>query len=541
MPYSTIETTYTGTNLFSVNFTLGYLDRDHVTARVNDEVDGGGSPVYRTITWVTDGTVSLSGTLTNGDTVKLTRTTPTDVVTHDYEDGEILTEANIDESFLQCIMIAHEALDGRFGTLQQDLNMGANKIVNMADAEDAQDAVTLAQLEDYTGNAPAYAAAAAASAAAAATSETNASTSETNAATSETNAAASADAAANALSGVQWAEVMKITTADSPYTVTDDMGGTLLVVDSSSGAVDIALPQIASAGEPFSLGVKKSSSDSNDITVSPYSDDTIDGAASAVIVSDAGGGYTFAADDTVSTDDWVSVSFGLRTGNMVVDTYVDGIDFTAGTTTGLTTTASAGSDNNMLVFFDGIVQHHTEFSVSGTTVTFASAIPLGVSAVELRYGTTLSIGEPADTSITYAKLSSGLVGDTTDIQNSEADKVPTCDAVKSAITADIAANQGVAKAWVTFNGTGTVAINDSYNVSSITDNGTGDYTVNFTTAFANANFATTWAFDDVTGVTAAVGLLATSTVSSQRFVTVRNDTGAAADIPRLCLAFFGGQ
>lgn len=45
------------------------------------------------------------------------------------------------------------------------------------------------------------------------------------------------------------------------------------------------------------------------------------------------------------------------------------------------------------------------------------------------------------------------------------------------------------KAWVNFNGTGTVAIRASGNVSSITDNGTGDYTVNFTTAMPDANFS----------------------------------------------------
>jgi len=49
--------------------------------------------------------------------------------------------------------------------------------------------------------------------------------------------------------------------------------------------------------------------------------------------------------------------------------------------------------------------------------------------------------------------------------------------------------QGSAKAWVNFNGTGTVAIRASYNVSSITDNGTGDYTVNFTNALSNANYS----------------------------------------------------
>jgi hypothetical protein len=46
----------------------------------------------------------------------------------------------------------------------------------------------------------------------------------------------------------------------------------------------------------------------------------------------------------------------------------------------------------------------------------------------------------------------------------------------------------LAKAWVNFNGTGTVAITDSYNVSSITDLGTGQYLVNFSTARSNANY-----------------------------------------------------
>lgn len=47
------------------------------------------------------------------------------------------------------------------------------------------------------------------------------------------------------------------------------------------------------------------------------------------------------------------------------------------------------------------------------------------------------------------------------------------------------------RAWVNFNGTGTVAIRGSGNVSSITDNSTGNYTVNFTTAMPDANYS--WA------------------------------------------------
>jgi len=49
--------------------------------------------------------------------------------------------------------------------------------------------------------------------------------------------------------------------------------------------------------------------------------------------------------------------------------------------------------------------------------------------------------------------------------------------------------QYAAKAWVNFDGTGTVAIRASGNVSSITDNGTGDYTVNFTTAMPDADYS----------------------------------------------------
>jgi len=57
-------------------------------------------------------------------------------------------------------------------------------------------------------------------------------------------------------------------------------------------------------------------------------------------------------------------------------------------------------------------------------------------------------------------------------------------------------SQFTAKAWVNFSGEGTVAINDSHNVSSITDDGTGKYTVNFSNALGNANYAVTAQTED---------------------------------------------
>jgi hypothetical protein len=72
-----------------------------------------------------------------------------------------------------------------------------------------------------------------------------------------------------------------------------------------------------------------------------------------------------------------------------------------------------------------------------------------------------------------------------------------------------------ARAWVNFNGTGTVAIRASGNVSSITDNGTGDYTVNFTTAMADANYAFSAGTDNFNQVyPRGVGLFGTTPTTS---------------------------
>ena len=56
-------------------------------------------------------------------------------------------------------------------------------------------------------------------------------------------------------------------------------------------------------------------------------------------------------------------------------------------------------------------------------------------------------------------------------------------------TAETNLQQGLAKFWVNFDGTGTIAARDSFNLSSLTDNGTGDYTATFTNAMGNANHA----------------------------------------------------
>jgi hypothetical protein len=79
------------------------------------------------------------------------------------------------------------------------------------------------------------------------------------------------------------------------------------------------------------------------------------------------------------------------------------------------------------------------------------------------------------------------------------------------------------RAWVNFNGTGTVAIRASGNVTSITDNGTGDYTVNFTTAMPDANYAFSALCGYNTGVSESAFVTINTTVvpttSAYRFKT----------------------
>jgi lipocalin len=82
---------------------------------------------------------------------------------------------------------------------------------------------------------------------------------------------------------------------------------------------------------------------------------------------------------------------------------------------------------------------------------------------------------------------------------------------------------GSAKAWVNFNGTGTIAARDSLNLSSLTDNGTGNYTVNFSSSFGAANYAV-FKCDNERGV----GEAAAGSVSASGLL-VRNTTFAEAD------------
>jgi len=96
---------------------------------------------------------------------------------------------------------------------------------------------------------------------------------------------------------------------------------------------------------------------------------------------------------------------------------------------------------------------------------------------------------------------------------------------------------------VNFNGTGTVAIRASGNVSSITDNGVGDYTVNFTTAMPDANYSGPVGAQSTTNLSSYSSTVTTRATGSFKVLTrvptaSTNAAPTAADFDEISVAIF---
>ncbi|KPA90596.1 hypothetical protein PF66_02657 [Pseudomonas asplenii] len=103
-------------------------------------------------------------------------------------------------------------------------------------------------------------------------------------------------------------------------------------------------------------------------------------------------------------------------------------------------------------------------------------------------------------------------------------------------------------AWVSWNGTGTVAVRDSFNVSSITDNGVGDFTINFAAPLANPNYSFCYSVGGISNsINISSGGSAAPTVSALRVTSVSAagmGTGAnfvMTDFPYNSVQIFGGK
>jgi len=98
----------------------------------------------------------------------------------------------------------------------------------------------------------------------------------------------------------------------------------------------------------------------------------------------------------------------------------------------------------------------------------------------------------------------------------------------------------ICKAWVNFNGTGTISIRDNFNVSSITDSGTGVYTANFSTTMPNNDYASVVSAGN--NDKGRYGMMIDSddkTTSGCKIFGFQTGTGSSLDAEEVSLAIFG--
>jgi hypothetical protein len=200
------------------------------------------------------------------------------------------------------------------------------------------------------------------------------------------------------------------------------------------------------------------------------------------------------------------------------------------------------------------------FYANGTAANyFAGNVGIGTSSpayplqVSTAAETNIAItgGTSSETNIFFGDSGSAVIGRITYNNNGDFMRFNTNGSEQMRITStgDLQFNSGYGsvataygcRAWVNFNGTGTVAIRASGNVSSITDNGTGDYTANFTTAMPDGNYALTTAgsLSNVTGTSnrSCFFVIETNT-GSTRIRTVSNQTSSAADFSEVHVGVF---
>lgn len=222
-------------------------------------------------------------------------------------------------------------------------------------------------------------------------------------------------------------------------------------------------------------------------------------------------------------------------GSIAASTEVANVNSTPNNPSGVTL-PTATSGFRKVVLNNGtnpiVVYPATGATINGLAANAGVTIPVGY-ALEFTCSAT---GTWRTTS--YGSQTLGTSGQA--LISNDASSAPTWGFPTALSTASGTAPSYSARAWVNFNGTGTVAIRASNNVSSITDSGVGNYTVNFTTAMSDANFCAVGngANLGTAASASAKGLLPVEYATGSVRVVVTTGTGAAQDYDAVNVSVF---
>lgn len=178
------------------------------------------------------------------------------------------------------------------------------------------------------------------------------------------------------------------------------------------------------------------------------------------------------------------------------------------------------SGSTLDVYLNGskLIQN-ADYALNGNSGIILTQSAVSGDVIEFVIKTTSNILSIVDTSalvdeaVTFSKLSNSAT---------EADNV----------------QKRTAKAWVNFNGTGTVAIRASFNVSSITDLGVGKYRINFTNSFSDGNYSVT---TGLTGIYVSTDIFLDLRELLTTYVDIwswASNTTSNADMSLICVAIF---
>jgi microcystin-dependent protein len=164
------------------------------------------------------------------------------------------------------------------------------------------------------------------------------------------------------------------------------------------------IARVRDAGNDFSVGLDQAGT-STDATLGRS--ESVGGGTSHNVVHPSLACYfivKWAPNQTVIGATGATGATGSGITNLTLDTFSGNAS-----TTAFTLSVTPAHENNTWVSIDGVLQHKSTYSVSGTTLTFSTAPPTGTSNIEVVTATGLDIGTPSDSTVTRAKLVQGAV------------------------------------------------------------------------------------------------------------------------------------